>query len=160
MKLHWLIGVALLISAVGISGCQKSSETPPDIFTATYALEDGRNFSISGKSNGMPGEQSEYTLKINNNDERWQGEYYILLVDSDSIIQEIRHGELDIFGGGGIQEPVNVEFPKDYTGALGLCVFIPQHGSLISTLSIGVENAMATSWPDITRLVPSGKAGS
>ena len=155
-----VLSLTLLVVLIGITGCQKSNEMPPDTFTATYILEDGRNFSISGRSNGMPGERSEYMLKINNNNERWQDEYYILLVDSDSIIQKIRHGELDIPGGGGIQEPLNMEFPKDFTGALGLCVFIPQNGCLISTLSIGAENAITTGWPDVTQLIQSGKTGS
>jgi hypothetical protein len=160
LKVQSFIGITLLVVLVGITGCQKPNEMPTDTFTATYILENGRNFSISGRSNGMPGERSEYMLKINNNDERWQDEYYILLVDSDSIIQEIRHGELDIPGGGGIQEPANVEFPKDFTGALGLCVFIPQHGRLIATLSVGVDDAIATGWPDVTQLIQSAKTGS
>ncbi len=160
MKLQSFIGIALLVVIVGITGCQKSKELPPDTFTATYVLEDGRNFSISGRSNGMPGERSDYTLKLNNNDERWQDEYYVLLVNSDSIVQEIRHGKFDLPGEGGLQEPVKVVFPKDFTGALGLCVFIPQHGRLIATLSVGVDNAITTGWPDVSQLVQPAKAGS
>jgi len=157
------IVLTLGITIVSITGCRQapeSTEMPPDNFTATYTLENGRSYSISGPSNGMPGEQSEYILRINNNDKSWQNEYYVLLVDSDSIIQEIRRSEFDIPGNGGIQEPVNVEFPEGFTGALGLCIVIPQHGSLISTLSIGVENAITTGWPDVTQLIQSAETGS
>jgi len=112
-------------------------------------MMDGRNFSISGRSNGMPGEQSEYTLKINSNEEGWQDEYYILLIDSDSVIQEVSHDQFDISGQGGIEKPVEVEFPEGFEEALGLCVIIPERGSLIATLSVGVKDAIATGWPDI-----------
>jgi hypothetical protein len=36
-----------------------------------------------------------------------------------------------------------------------LCILIPQHGCLIATLSVGVENAIATGWPDVTQLIQS-----
>ena len=51
-----------------------------------------------------------------------------------------------------------MEFPGNFTGALGLCVFIKQHGSLIAMLSVGVEDAVAKGWPDITPMIPSTEA--
>ncbi len=155
MKFRWIISIVLLAILAGISGCQQAPELPPDTFTATYVLEDGRNFSISGRSNGMPGEQSEYVLKINSNEERWQDEYCVLLIDSDSIVQEISHDQFDIPGNGGVQKPINVKFPEGYEGAMGLCIIIPQHGRLIATLSVGVQHAIATGWPDVTYPVHS-----
>ncbi len=151
LKLKWLTYIGILIVVlIGIAGCQKAPDIPPDTFAATYNLvEEGRSISISGNSDGMPGEQSEYVLKINNSAEQWQDEYYILLLDSVSVIQEISHEQFDILGGGGIQQPVIVEFPEGFEGALGLCVLIPQRGSLIATLSVGVKDAISTGWPDI-----------
>ena len=52
--------------------------------------------SISGNSTGMPGEQSEYIITFHNNNERWQDEYYVLLVDSKSVIQEISREHINI----------------------------------------------------------------
>lgn len=145
-----LIAVLLTIILVVITGCQKASERQPDTFATTYYLaEEGRSISISGNSDGMPGEQAEYELKINNNTERWQDEYCVLLVDSDSVIQEVYHEQFDIPSGGGIQQPVTVVFPEGYEGALGLCVLIPNRASIISTLSVGIKNATSAGWPDI-----------
>jgi hypothetical protein len=151
----------LFLPAFFIMSCKKAPEILPDSFTATYNLvEEGRSISISGNSDGMPGEQSEYVLKINNNAEQWEDEYYVLLVDSDSVIKEISHGQLDISGGGGIETPVMVEYPEGFEGALGLCVLVPQRGSLIATLSIGAKNAITTGWPDISTypFLPTKKA--
>lgn len=157
MKLRWLVGIAFLIVLVGASGCQQSpeaSEKSPDTFATTYYLaEEGRSISISGDSDGMPSEQSEYELKINNGTEPWQDEYYILLVDSDSIVEEVYYEQFDIPSRGGIQRPVTVVFPEGYEGALGLCVLIPERASVITALSVGVDNAIATGWPDVTKLI-------
>jgi hypothetical protein len=142
--------VMLVLPVIFLTGCQKAAEKPTDTFATTYNLaEAGRSISLSGNSNGVPGEHSEYTLKINNGTERWQDEYYVLLVDNDSVIQEISHERFDIPGGGGIQQPLTITFPGDFQGALGLCVLVPQRASMITTLSAGEENAIGTGWPDI-----------
>jgi hypothetical protein len=144
----------LVLSALLITSCQKASDTNHDTFTSTYQFsEEGRTISISGNSNGMPGEQAEYVLKISNSAELWQDEYYILLLDSDSVIKEISHERFNIPGGGGIQKPITFLLPEGSEGALGLCVMIPQRGILIATLSVGVINAISTGWPD-TRTYP------
>jgi hypothetical protein len=146
--------MSIMAALLSITGCQKAPALP-DTFATTYYLADaGRSFSISGNSNGMPGEQSTYLLRINNNAENWQDEYYVLLVDSHSVIQEIDHGRFNIPGGNEIQRPIIVKYPEDFTGALGLCVMIPQRGSLITTLSIGAKNAISAGWPDI-RIYPA-----
>jgi hypothetical protein len=144
-------GIAILAIVLLVTGCQRAPEKASNTFATTYYLNDkGRSFSISGNSDGMPGEQSEYVLKIHNNVENWLDEYYVLLVDSDSITQEIDHEHFNLPSGGGIQKPITVEYPKDFEGALGLCVIIPQRACLISTLSIGVKDAITTGWPDVS----------
>ncbi len=143
--------IAIMAIILLITGCQKAPEKSSNTFATTYYLNDkGRSFSISGNSDGMPGEQSEYVLKIHNNVENWLDEYYILLVDSDSITQEVDHEHFNLPSGGGIQKPIIVEYPKDFEGAFGLCVIIPQRACLISTLSIGVKDAITTGWPDVS----------
>jgi hypothetical protein len=143
--------VLLVLTALLVAGCQKAPNTPPDTFNAAYQFaEASRSISISGNSYGNPGAQSEYQLKINNGPDRWQDEYYVLLLDSDSVVKEISHEVFDLPGGGGIQQPVMVKFPEGFTGALGLCVLIPQRGNLIATLSVGSKDAVAAGWPDIT----------
>ncbi len=97
----------------------------------------------------MPGEQSEYILKISNGSERWQDEYCILLIDNDSVIQKIDHEQFDLPGGGEEQKTIMIKFPNNFKGALGLCVIIPQRATIINTLSIGVKDAISTGWPDI-----------
>lgn len=149
MKLNWLIVIVILTVLAGAAGCRKAPEIPPDTFNAAYTFKDGRNVSISGRSHGMPGEQMEYILKINNNAEHWQGRFYVLLVDSDSVIQEISHEQFDISGGGGMQKPFKVELPEGFEGALGLCVKIPESGILIAALTAGDKSAVSTGWPDI-----------
>jgi hypothetical protein len=73
-------------------------------------------------------------------------------VDSDSIIQKIRHGNFDIPTKEGTQIPLTVEFP-DFKGALGLCAAIPRQGCLISTISLSEENAIATGWTNVIDLI-------
>ena len=148
-----LLAFLLLVLVAGLAvSCNQGiviEEKPVNTFTATYLNEEGRSIIISGTSDGMPGERSEFTLNINNNAEHWQGEYYVLLVDRDSVVEEIRHEQLDIQGGGGIQTPIIVEYPEGFMGALGLCVLTPQHGTLITALSVGTEQAISTGWFDI-----------
>jgi hypothetical protein len=142
--------VILVLLAPLITGCKKASDVLPDTFTATYQFaSEGRSISISGNSDGMPGSQSEYVLKINNSADRWQSEYYILLLDSKSVIKEISHEVFDIPAAGGIQKSIVVNFPEGVEGVLGLCVLVPKRGNLIATLSVGVKDAIATGWPDI-----------
>ena len=140
----------LLIAALLITGCQTApagDEIQPDPFTTTWNLsEEGRTFSISGNSAGhMPGKQSEFLLKINNHSgsERWQGEYCILLVDTDSIIKEVAHEQFDVPVGHETQQPVSVEFPAGFEGPLGLCVVISQRGSTTTTVWVGAKNNLS-----------------
>ncbi len=155
----YIVGALALLSFL-MAGCQKATDTPPDTFVATYNLaEAGRSISISGNSDGMPGGRSEYMLKINNGTERWQDEYYVLLLDSGSVIREISRERFDIPGGGGFQKPIVVEFPEGFEGALGLCVLIPQRGSFIAALSVGVKDAIITGWPDISTYPVSTSEG-
>jgi len=147
----------LLVSALLITGCQKSpanQEIPPDPFNTTWDLgEEGRSFSISGNSAGhMPGKQSEFLLKINNHSgaERWQGEYCILLVDTNGVVKEVTHEQFDIPLGLETQQTVFVEFPEDFEGPLGLCVVVPQRGTTVTTVWVGAKsNVSAGPWPTI-----------
>jgi hypothetical protein len=157
--------IGILVLPALLIACQKAPDMPSvtftDTFTATYDfVEEGRSISVSGNSEGMPGERSEYILKISNGTEEWQDEYYVLLLDSDSVIQEISHKRFDIPGNGGIQEPIIVEFPEGFEGALGLCVLLPQGERLITTLSVGAKNAISTGWFDIHTYPISTNGGS
>jgi hypothetical protein len=157
-KTIWTSMIALLVvSALLVTGCQQAPtnpEVPPDPFNTTWDLgEEGRTFSISGDSAGhMPGKQSEFLLRINNHagDERWQGEYCILLVDSNGVVKEITHEQFDIPVGLETQQPVFVEFPEDFEGPLGLCVVVPQRGTTVTTVWVGAKsNVSAGPWPTI-----------
>ncbi len=148
-----LVAVVLLVT-----GCQATPaappETAPDPFTTTWSMdEEGRKFSLSGDSAGhTPGGQSEFMLRLNNHsgDDRWEGEYCILLVDRDGIVKEITHEHFDVPVGLEIQQPVMVEFPGDFKGPLGLCVVVPQRGSTITTVWVGAKDAVSAGpWPVI-----------
>jgi len=140
----------LFLPVLLMASCQKASDIPPDTFIATYQFaEEGRSISISGNSNGIPGGQSQYVLKINNGADHWQSEYYVLLLDSNSVIKEISHDVFDIPAAGGVQKPIIVEFPEGYEGALGLCVLVPKRGNLIATLSVGIKDTIVMGWPDV-----------
>jgi hypothetical protein len=148
-----LVGI-LLLPALLMTGCRKTPVMTPDTFTSTYTLAgEGRSISISGDSEGVPGEQSIYMLNINNDkDEPWRDDYYVVLINSDSIVQEICHGQLDLPGAGGMQQPITVSFPKGFMGALGLCVIIPQHACTAVTLSAGEKDAIPSGWYDLSYL--------
>jgi len=107
--------------------------------------------SISGNSTGIPGEQSEYIITFHNIIERWQDEYYVLLVDSKSVIQEISRERIDIGPMTTVMKPIIVDYPNGFEGALGLCIVTETHSAtLFTTLSIGVKDAINTVWPDIS----------
>ena len=144
----------LLFPALLLTGCQKIPVTAPGTFTSTYTLaEGGRSISISGKSEGVPGEQSQYMLNINNNkDEPWHDDFYVELINSNSIVQEIYRGQLDLPGAGGMQQPITVSFPEGFVGALRLCVIIPQRACTAVTLSAGEKDAIPTGWYDLSNL--------
>jgi hypothetical protein len=130
--------VILVLPTLFITGCQKVSEITTDTFLATYSFpENGRSISISGNSKGKSGEQSEYTITFNNNVERWQDEYRVLIVDSESVIHEISHESIDIGPMTTVLKPVTVEFPSDIQGVLGLWVMTEENpATLIAYLSI------------------------
>jgi hypothetical protein len=148
-----LVGI-LLLPALLIPGCRKTPVVAPDTFTSTYNLaEGGRSISISGDSEGVPGERSQYMLNINNNkSEPWHDEYCVELINKDSLVQEIYRGQLDLPGAGGMQQPITVSFPEGFVGALGLCVIIPQRACTAVTLSAGEKDAIPTGWYDLSYL--------
>ena len=143
----------LIISAVLTGGCQKApAEEALNPFTTTWVLgEDGRGFSISGNSTGhVPGGQSEFLLIIDNNSgaERWQGEYCIVLVDTEGAVNEATHEQFDIPAGSEEQQPVSIKFPEGYEGPLGLCVAVPQQGTTVTTVWVGSQSdGSAGPWP-------------
>jgi hypothetical protein len=139
-KIKILILVFVLVI---VTGCQKESVKKPDSFTSTYELagaDKGRSIIVSGNKDGSPGEQSQYMLNINNNAEPWNDDFYVELVDSEAIVQEITHTKLVILANGGMQLPITVKFPSGFKGTLGLSVIIPKHAYTISLLAVG-ENA-------------------
>ncbi|MDD4923215.1 MAG: hypothetical protein PHF74_00050 [Dehalococcoidales bacterium] len=149
-----VIVVSVLLPSLLITACDKTlikinpeiSEPPENKLTASYIMDNGRSYSISGTGSAMPGEKLDYTVSIYNNEERWQLEYYILLVDSESIIEEVCHDILDIHSYGGMQKPFKVTIPESFTGGVGLYFIIPEQTSLILTIS----DAITTGWPDVS----------
>jgi len=145
----------LVFTLVLVTGCQKKSVNKSDIFTSTYDLagaDEGRSIRISGNKDGTPGEQGQYKLNINNNAEPWNDDFYVELVDSDAIVQEITHAKLDILANGGMQQPFTVKFPSGFKGTLGLCVVIPKHAYTISALSVGENTEIAPKLFDLSYL--------
>jgi hypothetical protein len=156
-KTIWTGLIALLVvSALLITGCREApaTEIPPDPFTTTWNLgEEGRAFSVSGDSAGhVPGEESEFQLVLDNlaGDDPWQGEYCILLIDSEGIVKEITHEQYNVPVGIDTKKPFTIEFPEDFEGPLGLCVVIPQRATMVTTLWIGTgRTGNAGPWPNI-----------
>jgi hypothetical protein len=112
----------------------------------------GRSIIVSGNKDGSPGEQSQYMLNNDKNAEPWNDDFYVELVDSDAIVQEITHAKLDILANGGMQQPITVNFPSGFKGALGLCVIIPKHAYTISVLSVGGNAEVAPKMFDLSYL--------
>ena len=145
--------VLLLLCSFLVAGCDEAGFTitteTPDIqhntLTASYTMDNGRSYSISGRGDAIPGEQLEYTLNISNNDEPWHLEYYVFLIDSESVIQEACHDIFDIHSQGGMSKPFHVTIPESFNGAMGLYFVIPEESTFIVTISDGIT----TGWPDI-----------
>ena len=146
--------VLLLLSPFLVTGCEKAEfEKVPEVstvqhgtLTASYTMDNGRSYSISGRGDAMPGEQLEYSLNIYNNDEPWHLEYYVFLIDSESVIQEACHDIFDIHRQSGMSKPFHVTIPEYYSEAVGLCFIIPQESTFIVKISDGIT----TGWPDIS----------
>jgi len=132
----------LLLPVFLMSACKKATKVQPDTFTATYELpEKGRSISISGNSEGTPGQESQYILNITNNDEPWQDDYSVQLTANGSVIQEISPGRLNLHGNDGMQQPIMVKFPVGVEYPIGLSFVIPQRGPLLTVfLSITRPN--------------------
>ena len=132
----------LLLPVFLMSGCKKVTKVQPDTFTATYELpEKGRSISISGNSEGTPGQESQYILNITNNDEPWQDDYSVQLTANGAVIQEISFGRLNFHGNDGMQQPIMVKFPVGVEYPIGLSFVIPQRGPLLTVfLSITRPN--------------------
>ncbi len=147
------LAVTVVLSAVLLPGCGNGPGPRPDTFTSTYYVgEEGRSISISGSSRSAPGSQSEYLLKVRSGEQAWQDEYWVLLIDSDSVLQAVVHERFALPGSTGMQRPVAIRFPARFAGALGLCVIIPARATMISTLLIGVDEAPGTGWADAETL--------
>ncbi len=144
--------ILLLLCSFLVMGCGKAefekapeiSDIQHDTLTATYKMDNGRSYSISGRSDAMPSEQLDYMLNIINNDEPWHLEYYIFLVDSESVIQEVCHENFDIQSHGGTGNTFHVTIPESYDGAMGLYFIIPQESIFI----VKISDTITTSWPD------------
>jgi hypothetical protein len=144
--------VLLILTTLLIVGCQKGPFNP---FTSTLSLdEEGRMFSVSGKSAGYTaGAQSEFKLSLDNRSGKnsWQGEYCILLIDQEGIVEEITHEQFNVQVGQEARKPLTVKFPEDFKGPIGLCVVIPRHASMVTTLWVGeIGTSSAGPWPNIT----------
>ncbi len=146
--------VLLFLCSFLVTGCGKAefekaleiSNVQHDTFIASYVMDNGRSYSISGRGDAMPGEQLDYMLNIINNDEPWHLEYYVFLVDSESVIQEDCHEIFDIQSQGGMGKPFRVTIPESFNGAMGLYFIIPQESLMIVTISDGIT----TGWPDLS----------
>jgi hypothetical protein len=155
MKKKINLVLILVLAIMLVTGCQKKPVKKTDTFTSTYQLsgaDKGRSIIVSGNKDGSPGEQSQYMLNINNNGEPWNDDFYVELVDSDAIVQEITHAKLDILANGGMQQPLTVKFPSGFKGTLGLCVVIPKHAYTISALSVGENTEIAPKLFDLSYL--------
>lgn len=89
-------------------------EIPPDPFTSVRGLGEKQVVTFSGDSAGHDaGVRSEFMLELDNRvaDERWQGEYCVLLLDRDRVVMEIAHHQFDIPAGVKTHTPVTVQFP-------------------------------------------------
>jgi hypothetical protein len=138
-----------------VTGCQKESVKKPDTFTSTYKLagsDNGRNIIVRGNKDGLPDEQSQYMLNINNDAEPWNDDLYVELVDGDAIVQEITRAKLDIPANGGMQLPITVKFPGGFKGTFGLCVIIPKHAYTVSMLAVGEKAEIAPKLFDLSYL--------
>jgi hypothetical protein len=149
-KNAFLAAVSMVLPAVILLvSCEGAQNNTPDTFTSTYYLdEEGRSISISGNSHAETGERSEYLLKIKSDAGGWQDEYWVLLLDNDSVVERVSHERFDLPGSTEMQRTIVVQFPEGVVGALGLCIVVPGRATTISTLSVGVDDATTTGWPD------------
>jgi hypothetical protein len=155
-KLIGLTMSGLVLFMLLAASCQKTAALPlyPEPFTASYTLGGSvRSISISGNGRVMPGEQAQYMLKVNNNDQPWLDEYAIQLTSNGALIQEVYRGQLNLHGNDGLGQLFTVNFPKGVAGSLGLSFVDIQSGAtLTENISIGLQDT--TSPP--TTMVKTG----
>jgi len=152
-----LIALLLIsIMAIAAAGCQPETtaqerEPAPDPFTVVWGPGKDRVITFSGVSAGhAAGEQSEFTLKLNNqSNEPWQGEYIVQLLDRDSIVMDIARDTFNIPSGLEPEISIPVVFDSGLDGPYGLSLFIPGRGAQsIHTIWIGEKSAVnAGPWP-------------
>ncbi len=159
------ITVIVVIVVVAVIVGARDPGTPPVIppspFNITWGLGEKHVVTFSGDSAGhIAGGQSEFILELDNRvadmDERWQGEYCVLLLDDEGVVMNIEHQQFDIPGGLKTQAPIIVQFPADLDGPYGLSVLIPGRGQSIQTIWIGEQQAISVGpWPVLDTCPPA-----
>jgi len=96
----------IVVLAVAFGGREPTTPpaTPPSPLTGVWGLGEKHVVTFSGDSTGhIAGGESEFTLELDTRaadvDERWQGEYCVLLLDEDGVVKRIEHQHFDIPGG-------------------------------------------------------------
>ncbi|MFA5761852.1 MAG: hypothetical protein WCX07_05340 [Dehalococcoidales bacterium] len=157
-RIKWTGLLSLLaVTILLISGCQQplsNQDLSADPFTLPWSFdEEGRIISISGNSGGhTAGGNSDFQLSMDNTSGNalWHGVYCILLIDEEGVIKEVAHEQYSVPVGLKTQKTVTVEFPEDLEGPLGLCIVLPQHSSMATTLWVGSNRSEgAGPWPNI-----------
>jgi len=156
--LAWIvIVVAAIVLAVLFGGREPAiaPEVPPNPFRTIWGLGDRQVVTFSGDSAGhVAGEDSQFTVALDNRaadfDDRWQGEYCILLLDEDGIALEIAHRDFSIPGGTQPSETITVRFPSDLDGPYGLSLLFPGRGQSVQTIWVGeIRPVSAGPWPEL-----------
>lgn len=80
----------------------------------------------------------------------WQGEYCVLLLDRNGVVQKVTQRQYDVPAGLETHETITVQFPEGCEGPLGLCVVVPERATVVSTVWVGTgRSGDAGPWPNI-----------
>ena len=149
-----VVSAFLVLTAVG---CQAEPapkpEIAPDPFTSVWGPGGEHIVTFSGDSAGhFAGEESEFILKLNNNSsEPWKVEYYLHLLDTDTILTEIAHDTVNVPAGLEPQIDIAVVFDEGLDGPYGLSLYTPTlEAQSVNTIWIGEKSAVSIGgWPSI-----------
>lgn len=137
------LAVAALTLGCDVATIVAPGPTPPPLGVSTTARLGSREIievEMGGASTGhQAGQTSQFTYGLRNvSGQRWQGEYCILLTDSEKVVLEVKHQVLDLAAGEHVGGDLQITFPNNTpAGNYNLEFLVPTEGHHGIPVSVG-----------------------
>jgi hypothetical protein len=138
-----LAGVVALTLGCDSGGIFAPAPTPRPLGVSTTARLGAREIiqvELAGNSTGHhAGQTSQFSYGLSNaSGQSWQGEYCILLTDSQKVVMDAKHEVLNLASGEHIGGDLQITFPNNVPdGIYSLVFLVPSEGHHGIPLTVG-----------------------